>query len=75
MRWLVHVYGKTTPDVVGWCISNDVRLHVFEWSPAHAHAGLARDALYLIRPDSYVALADPDGSANSLQRYFATTIN
>jgi 2-polyprenyl-6-methoxyphenol hydroxylase-like FAD-dependent oxidoreductase len=75
MRWLVHVYGKTTPDVVGWCISNDVRLHVFEWSPAHAHAGLARDALYLIRPDSYVALADPDGSANSLERYFATTIN
>jgi hypothetical protein len=35
-----------------------------------AKAGFARDALYLIRPDTYVALATADGTIASLQRYF-----
>jgi len=33
-------------------------------------AGLARDALYLLRPDTYVALADGAGAADVLERYF-----
>ena len=31
----------------------------------------ARDALYLLRPDSYVALADTSGAPAVLDRYFA----
>ena len=34
-------------------------------------AGLARDAAYLIRPDSYVALAEPSGAHEALERYGA----
>ena len=30
------------------------------------HAGLQRNAAYLVRPDGYVALADPDGSAAAI---------
>jgi 2-polyprenyl-6-methoxyphenol hydroxylase-like FAD-dependent oxidoreductase len=75
LRWQVHVYGQAPADVLQWCISHDVPLQVFEWTPAHEQAGLARDALYLIRPDSYVALAEPAGSAASLDNYFATRIN
>ena len=33
---------------------------------AHAEAGLARDALYLMRPDTYVALADGSGEPDAL---------
>jgi hypothetical protein len=33
------------------------------------HAGLARDALYLVRPDGYVALATPGQSADALGAY------
>jgi 2-polyprenyl-6-methoxyphenol hydroxylase-like FAD-dependent oxidoreductase len=75
LRWQVHVYGRAPAGVLRWCISNDVPLQVFDWTPAHEQAGLARDALYLIRPDSYVALAEPAGSAASLDNYFATVIN
>ena len=32
--------------------------------------GLMRGALYLVRPDGYVALADPDGDPERLGRYF-----
>jgi len=32
-------------------------------------AGLARDALYLLRPDAYVALADPSGTPEAVARY------
>jgi hypothetical protein len=31
---------------------------------------LARDALYLLRPDTYVALADASGTPATLERYF-----
>ena len=31
--------------------------------------GLRRNAVYFVRPDGYVALADPDGSAAVLTSY------
>jgi len=33
-------------------------------------AGLARNALHLVRPDSYVALAAPAGDPKRLRRHF-----
>jgi hypothetical protein len=46
-------------------------LHVFGWRSEYQAAGLARDALYLLRPDTYVALADSSGAPDALVRYFA----
>ena len=46
-------------------------LHVIDWRSEHEAAGLARDALYLLRPDTYVALADASGKPDTLERYFA----
>jgi len=39
--------------------------------PQYGEAGFLQDALYLIRPDGYVAFIDQSGSADALQRYFA----
>ena len=39
------------------------RLHSFGWRSEYETAGLARDALYLLRPDTYVALAEDLGRA------------
>jgi len=57
--------------LAAWCASHDVPLHVFDWRSEHEAAGLARDAIYLLRPDSYVALADPSGAPAALERYRA----
>jgi hypothetical protein len=46
-----------------------VLLHVFSWRSEHEAAGLARDAVYLLRPDTYVALADASGAPGPLDRY------
>jgi len=70
MTWQVHVYGTVKPELEAWCQRQNVPLHVFGWRSEHEKAGLARDALYLLRPDTYIALADPNGSANALERYF-----
>jgi 2-polyprenyl-6-methoxyphenol hydroxylase-like FAD-dependent oxidoreductase len=71
MEWQVHVYGAADEELVTWCQSHDLPLHIFPCREEHHAAGLARDALYLIRPDSYVALAAPRGAAAALDRYFA----
>jgi len=69
-RWQVHVYGSANKALASWCAEHDVPLHAFEWRPEYETAGLARDALYLLRPDTYVALAEPAGDPGSLDRYF-----
>jgi len=69
MAWQVHVYGSASAALAAWCTGQNIPLHVFAWRPEHAAAGLARHALYLIRPDSYVALADPAGTPDILDRY------
>ena len=71
MDWQVHVYGAATAELAAWCAAQNVPLHAFEWRSEYEIAGLARDALYLLRPDTYVALADGSGAADALERYFA----
>jgi hypothetical protein len=71
MTWQVHVYGTAGAELDGWCAAHDVPLRVFDWRPEHHAAGLARDAVYLLRPDTYVALAEASGSPGALDRYFA----
>ena len=70
MEWQVHVYGTAKPDLAAWCEAYDVPLTVFAWRQKHEDVGLARDALYLLRPDSYIGLADPSGAVETLEHYF-----
>jgi 2-polyprenyl-6-methoxyphenol hydroxylase-like FAD-dependent oxidoreductase len=69
LDWQAHVYGAAKPELTAWCAEHGLPLHVFPWREAHHQAGLGRDALYLVRPDSYVALADPSASPDCLARY------
>jgi 2-polyprenyl-6-methoxyphenol hydroxylase-like FAD-dependent oxidoreductase len=71
MVWQVHVYGAASRELADWCAGHGMPLQVFEWRAEHDQAGLKRDALYLLRPDSYVALADPSASPLALERYGA----
>jgi hypothetical protein len=71
MTWQVHVYGFASAELVTWCTGHDVPLHVFDWRSEHEAAGLARNAIYLLRPDTYVALADASGALDALDRYCA----
>jgi 2-polyprenyl-6-methoxyphenol hydroxylase-like FAD-dependent oxidoreductase len=69
--WQLHVYGSVASDVAGWCGDRGIAVRVFPWTQAHEQAGLERDALYLLRPDTYVGLATQDATVAVLERYFA----
>jgi 2-polyprenyl-6-methoxyphenol hydroxylase-like FAD-dependent oxidoreductase len=71
INWQVHVYGSASAELTAWCASHDVPLHVFSWRPEHEATGLARDAIYLLRPDTYIALADTSSTPEALNRYCA----
>ena len=68
--WQAHVYGDAVAELRAACSARRLPLHTFPWSDAHAAAGLKRDALYLLRPDTYVALAAPAPAPQVLERYF-----
>jgi 2-polyprenyl-6-methoxyphenol hydroxylase-like FAD-dependent oxidoreductase len=70
MTWQVHVYGTASAQLRAWCDRLDLPLHEFAWREDYANAGFAQHALYLVRPDTYVALAGGADMLGALQRYF-----
>ncbi|HEY7382903.1 MAG TPA: FAD-dependent monooxygenase [Beijerinckiaceae bacterium] len=72
LGWQVHVYGDSNPKLAHTCAAMDLPLHVFPWRRAAQEAGLKHDALYLVRPDGYVALAAGGNEAGEIKRYFDT---
>jgi 2-polyprenyl-6-methoxyphenol hydroxylase-like FAD-dependent oxidoreductase len=70
LDWQVHVYGSVSAELRAWCAAQDLPIHSFGWRYEYERARLARDALYLLRPDTYVALADASGAPAALERYF-----
>lgn len=71
LKWQVHVYGEARPGIAEACADLHLPLHRFAWHPAMRRTGLEAAALYLIRPDGYVALADPAADPARLRQYFA----
>jgi 2-polyprenyl-6-methoxyphenol hydroxylase-like FAD-dependent oxidoreductase len=69
LDWQAHVYGSPTPEIQAVCDDRKLPLHVFPWSPEMSRAGLQHNAVYLVRPDGYVALADPQGRAMTITSY------
>jgi hypothetical protein len=69
LDWQVHVYGEATAELETACQDRKLPLHVFPWSVGVRRSGLFRNAVYLVRPDGYVALADAEGSALAVLSY------
>jgi 2-polyprenyl-6-methoxyphenol hydroxylase-like FAD-dependent oxidoreductase len=69
LAWQVHIYGEANAGVRRVCDERGLRLHVFPWRPEVGWTGLRRNAVYLLRPDGYVALADAEGSAAAITSY------
>lgn len=69
MDWQVHVYGHAESNISETCAHLRIRLHVFAWNTACGSAGLRRDAMYLVRPDGYVALVDEHADAGRVRTW------
>jgi 2-polyprenyl-6-methoxyphenol hydroxylase-like FAD-dependent oxidoreductase len=69
--WQIHVYGTAEAGLQSWCEGRSDPLHAYPWNGAMQHAGLEENALYLIRPDTYVALAEPNQSVEAVEQFLA----
>jgi 2-polyprenyl-6-methoxyphenol hydroxylase-like FAD-dependent oxidoreductase len=69
LAWQVHIYGQPTPEIEALCATRNLPLQVFPWRATISKTGLLCDALYLIRPDGYVALADSSANPATLSAY------
>jgi hypothetical protein len=73
IAWQVHVYGEAAGGLSEACAERGLPMHVFPWRPEMRRSGLRRGALYLVRPDGYVALADPRAEPARLREYRGLT--
>ena len=69
--WQVHIYGEAKPALCEAAQTASLTLHQHGWAEHAAQAGLTRDALYLVRPDGYLALVDAEQNAGTLQMYLS----
>jgi hypothetical protein len=70
LTWQIHVYGEPRDGLAEACAELQLSLQRFVWQPRMRRAGLLRRALYLVRPDAYVALADPHADPDRLRAYW-----
>lgn len=69
LDWQVHVYGDASPELSSFCKTRDLALQVVPWRDTMIRAGLAQNALYLLRPDGYVGYADERADVGELSKY------
>jgi 2-polyprenyl-6-methoxyphenol hydroxylase-like FAD-dependent oxidoreductase len=70
--WQLHVYGNCSAPLSEWCASKHIPVRHYAWQAAHGSAGLVEDAIYLLRPDTYIALVSQSQDPAVLAQYFAT---
>lgn len=70
LAWQAHVYGEAQAGIANACKELDLPLHRFAWQSSMHQAGFECNAVYLIRPDGYVALASDGAEPAVLQQYF-----
>ena len=72
--WQAHVYGDPKPgftELRDTCERRGVPVVQLPWRAAAATAGLTPGALYLVRPDGYLAYVDAEARADALDEYLA----
>jgi hypothetical protein len=67
--WQVHMHGQAEAAFAANLERAGLPFRIFEYSKAAEDAGYADGAAYLVRPDAYVAVAQPQPDAAALIDY------
>ncbi|MFB5662849.1 FAD-dependent monooxygenase [Alteribacillus sp. HJP-4] len=67
--WQVHVYGNAEERIKNAAEALNLPVHEFPCSEKARKSGLQLDALYLLRPDGYIGLADEGQNLARLKYY------
>jgi 2-polyprenyl-6-methoxyphenol hydroxylase-like FAD-dependent oxidoreductase len=69
LDWQVHVYGTAPALLREFAAGVKLPVHEWPWTSAASHAGLERDALYLVRPDGHVGFVRREADVEALSAY------
>jgi len=69
LDWQAHIYGDRDNDVEDFCRKINLPLNVFPWSDGATNAGFKKNALYLVRPDGYIALSADEQKVSKLRTF------
>ncbi|CRL20731.1 Aromatic-ring hydroxylase-like [Penicillium camemberti] len=71
--WQLHIYGESVPELEKWAREMNAKVFTFHWHDQYGKVGLVKNAVYLLRPDQYIAGIFEGPSAKAgLDEYFAT---
>src|SRR5205823_4663587 len=71
LDWQLHVYGTAAAELRAFAAEAALPLHVWPWTAEVRRTGLARDAVYLVRPDGHVGFARRTADLDALRAYLA----
>jgi 2-polyprenyl-6-methoxyphenol hydroxylase-like FAD-dependent oxidoreductase len=74
LDWQIHVCGNLTEGLQTLASRWNLPVHSFPWNKQAQSAGFEQNAVYLIRPDGHVALAQPDQNPESLEKFLTEWI-
>ncbi|ANU09634.1 monooxygenase [Planococcus antarcticus DSM 14505] len=67
--WQIHIYGQASKELMDFAHAQSLEVHEFAWEPKMQKAGFQQNALYLVRPDGHVALANKAQEVSVLKDY------
>ncbi|QDU22671.1 FAD-dependent monooxygenase [Urbifossiella limnaea] len=70
-EWQLHVYGDVGVALRDVASRAGLRVERFAWSAACRRVGVARDAIYLVRPDGHVGFAGRQSTMAEVEAYLA----
>ncbi len=71
INWQIHIYGEALASFKEAIADLGLKLSEFLWNENASLAGLHKNAVYLIRPDGYVAYANLEQEVQPLREYWA----
>lgn len=71
LDWQIHVYGTASAGLRDFAVGARLPLHEWPWTEDAQRAGLARDALYLVRPDGHIGFARKEQDVEALRHYLS----
>lgn len=73
LDWQIHIYGDiTTQDFKNTIEKLGLKIYVFLWQPKLSKLGFQKNAVYLIRPDGYVAYANSIQDGEALKTFLSS---
>ena len=68
-QWQIQCYGRMTDKLLDFFTDKKIPVNIFEWTSSARKTGFLENAIYVVRPDGYVGLADEQADFERLSNY------